>query len=127
MQNFRKFLLPALFLGFLFIGLIAFMQSKPSSKNARVYTTVKQFSPYTLEKRFGGLEIINKEDPEFKEKPNNMTLFKEFERLEREWGKKHLKLSDGKLLIMDNNGTTVHTLKLQTKDEVEFVHQYYGI
>jgi hypothetical protein len=127
MQNFRKFLFPALFLGFIFIGLIAFIQSKPSPKNTRVYKTVQQFSPYTLEKRFGGLQIINKEDPEFKEKPNNMTLFKEFERLEREWGRKHLKLSKDQLIITDNNGTTTHTLQLQTKDEVEFVHNYYGI
>jgi len=127
MQNFRKFLLPALFLGFLFIGITALIESKPSPKNARVYKTVQQFSPYTLEKRFGGLQIINKEDPEFKEKPNNMTLFKEFERLEREWGRKHLKLSKDQLIITDNNGTTTHTLQLQTKDEVEFVHNYYGI
>jgi hypothetical protein len=127
MQKYSKYLLPALFLGFLFVGLTAFMESKPSSKNARVYNTVKQFSPYKLEKRFGGLEIVNKEDPEFKEKPNNMTLFKEFERLERVWGKKHLKLSNDKLLIMDNNGSTVHTLELQTKDEIDFVHRYYGI
>jgi ribosomal protein L36 len=127
MQHFRKLLLPALFLGFLFIGLIAFMQSRPSHKNARVYTTVKKFSPYVLEKRFGGLEIINKEDPEFKEKPNNMTLFKEFERLERAWGKKHLKLKGDLLIINDNNGSTLHTLPLQNKDEIEFVHRYYGI
>jgi len=127
MQKYSKYLLPALFIGFIFIGLIAFMESKPSSKNARVYTTVKQFSPYKLEKRFGGLEIVNKEDPEFKEKPNNMTLFKEFERLEKAWGEKHLKLTNGKLLIMDNNGTTVHTLELQSKDEIDFVHRYYGI
>jgi hypothetical protein len=127
MQNFRKFLLPALFLGFLFIGITALIESKPSPKNARVYKTVQQFSPYILKKRFGGLQIINKEDPEFKEKPNNMTLFKEFERLEKAWGEKHLKLSGGTLVIIDHNGTTLHTLKLQTKDEIDFVHRYYGI
>ena len=127
MQNMRKYLLPALFLGFLLIGINALLESKPSPKNARVYKTVQQFSPYTLEKRFGGLQIINKEDPEFKEKPNNMTIFKEFERLEKAWGKKHLKLKNDTLLIMDNNGTTVHTLPLQSKEETEFVHSYYGI
>ncbi len=127
MSKFKKYLLPAFFLAFLLIGISAFLQSKPSPKNARVYKTVKQFSPYTLEKRFGGLEIINKEDPEFKEKPDNMTLFKEFERLEKAWGKKHLKLEKSTLVIMDNNGTTVHTLPLHSKDETDFVHRYYGI
>jgi len=127
MQNMRKYLLPAFFLAFLLIGINALIESKPSPKNARVYKTVQQFSPYTLEKRFGGLQIINKEDPEFKEKPNNMTIFKEFERLEKAWGKKHLKLEKNTLVIMDNNGTTLHTLPLQSRDEEAFVHRYYGI
>lgn len=127
MQNMRKYLLPALFLGFFLIGINALLESKPSPKNARVYKTVQQFSPYKLEKRFGGLRIINKEDAKFKEKPNNMSLFKEFERLERTWGKTHLKLEKSTLLIVDNNGTVVHTLPLQSKEETAFVHHYYGI
>jgi len=127
MQKMSKYLLPALFLAFLLLGVNALIESKPSPKNARVYKTVQQFSPYTLEKRFGGLEIVNKEDPEFKEKPNNMTVFKEFERLEKAWGKTHLKLTDDTLLILDNNGTVVHKLPLQSKEETQFVHSYYGI
>jgi len=127
MQKFRNYLLPAFFLAFLFIGITALMESKPSSKNERVYKTVQQFSPYYLEKRFGGLEIRNKEKSDFKEKPNNMTIFKEFERLEKAWGKKHLKLEKNLLVITDNNGTTVHTLPLQNKNELSFVHHYYGI
>jgi len=127
MQNMRKYLLPAFFLGFLLLGINALIQSKPSPKNARVYKTVQQFSPYKLEKRFGGLQIVNREDPEFKEKPNNMTIFKEFERLEKAWGEKHLKLENNTLVIMDNNGTALHTLPLQSKDEKAFVHSYYGL
>jgi len=127
MQQFRKYLLPAFFLAFLLIAVSALIESKPSSKNKRVYQTVQQFSPYYLEKRFGGLEIRNKEESDFKEKPNNMTIFKEFERLEKAWGKKHLKLQNNLLLIYDNNGTLLHTLPLQERDEITFVHRYYGI
>jgi hypothetical protein len=127
MNSLKKYLPIALVLGFLIFGLDAFMRSKPSSKNARVYKTVQQYSPYYLDKRFGGLQIMNKEDKEFKEKPNNMTLFKEFERLEKEWGKKHLSIKDSRLSIVDNNGTLVHTLLLQSKDELNFTHHYYGI
>jgi hypothetical protein len=127
MKKLSKYLLPALFLGFLIFGLDAFMQSRPSQKNARVYKTVQQYSPYYLDKRFGGLQILNKEDPEFKEKPNNMTLFKEFERLEKEWGKTHLKLQNNQLIILDNNGTQQAVLPLQNREEVEFVHRYYGV
>ena len=64
-------------------GLNAFLESKPSSKNARVYKTVQEYSPFYIDKRFGGLQIMSKEDSSFKEKPNNMTFFKEFERLEK--------------------------------------------
>ena len=127
MQKLNKYLLPALFLGFLIFGLAAFMESKPSHKNARIYKAVQQYSPYYLDKRFGGLQIMSKEDPEFKEKPNNMTLFKEFERLEREWGKRHLKIEQNQLIILDNNGTQQAILPLKDQDEVAFVHRYYGV
>jgi len=127
MDSLKKYLPAALFLGFLVFGLDALIQSKPSAKNARVYKTVQQFSPYYIDKRFGGLEIKNREDASFKEKPNNTTFFKEFERLEKAWGKKHLKMQNDLLVITDNNGTVIHTLPLQTKDEAEFIHTYYGI
>jgi len=127
MNKFNKYLLPALFLGFLLFGLAAFMQSKPSHKNTRVYKMVQQYSPYYLDKRFGGLQIMSKTDPEFKEKPNNMTLFKEFERLEKAWGKTHLKLQNNQLIILDDNGSQQAVLPLQNQEELEFVHRYYGV
>ena len=127
MNSFKKYLPIALFLGFLLFGLSAFLESKPSSKNARVYKTVQKYSPYYLDKRFGGLQIMNKEDPLFKEKPNNMTLFKEFERLERTWGQKHLTINNNTLIISDNNGTQLSTLPIQTQKERAFIHHYYGI
>jgi hypothetical protein len=123
----KKYLPIALLLGFLLFGLDAFMQSRPTPKNERVYRTVQKYSPYYLDKRFGGLQILNREDPEFKEKPDNMTLFKEFERLEREWGKTHLKIMNGQLLILDNNGSQRTVLPLQNSEEITFIHQYYGI
>jgi len=127
MDSLRKYLPIALVIGFILFGLDAFMQSKPSAKNARVYKEVQKFSPYFLDKRFGGLQIMSKEDADFKEKPNNMTLFKEFERLEKAWGEKHLKIKNNALLIVDNNGTLLSTLPLNKHDEIEFIHRYYGI
>ncbi len=127
MNSYKKYLPIALFMGFLVFGLSAFLQSKPSSKNERVYKSVQQYSPYYLDKRFGGLQIMNKNDPEFKETPNNMTLFKEFERLEKEWGKKHMKLDGSTLHIFDNNDTEVAKISLQNKEESDFVHKYYGL
>ena len=115
------------FLGFLLFGLNAFIQSKPSDKNARVYKSVQKYSPYYLDKRFGGLQIMNKNDPEFKETPTNMTLFKEFERLEKEWAKKHMTLNGNTLIILDNNDTKIAELSLQNKEELDFVHNFYGL
>jgi len=123
----KKYLPIALFLGFIFVGLLAFLDGRPSHKNARVYKTVQNYSPYYLDKRFGGLQIMNKEDASFKEKPDNITLFKEFERLEKKWGKKHLSIKENKLIIVDNNGTTLKELPLENKDEITFIHNYYGI
>ena len=123
----KKYLPIALLIGFILFGLSAFLQSKPSSKNKRVYKTVQQYSPYYLDKRFGGLIILNKEDKEFKEKPNNMTLFKEFERLEKEWGKTHLKIQDNTLIVLDNNKKQQASLLLNTKEEIAFAHHFYGI
>ena len=127
MSSFKKYLPIALLIGFVLFGLSAFFQSKPSSKNERVYKTVQQYSPYYMDKRFGGLTILNKEDSEFKEKPNNMTLFKEFERLEKAWGKTHLKIENNTLIILDNNGSQQATLLFQTKEESDFAHSFYGL
>ena len=127
MDKMRKYLLPALLLGFFLFGLNAFLESRPSSKNERVYNAVKEYSPFYIDKRFGGLQIMSKEDSSFKEKPDNMSFFKEFERLEREWGKKHLKLENNTLLILDNSGKTQSKLPLNSRDEVEFIHSYYGV
>jgi len=127
MNAFKKYLPMALFLIFLLFGLAAFFQSKPSAKNERVYKTVQQYSPYYLDRRFGGMQIMSKEDPEFKEKPTNKTLFNEFSRLEKHWAKTHLKIENSDLIILDNNGTQISSLPLHNIEEIDFVHQYYGI
>jgi hypothetical protein len=127
MNSLRKYLPIALLLGFLLFGLDAFFQSRPTSKNARVYKTVQKYSPFYLDKRFGGLKIMNREDADFKEEPTNMTLFKEFERLEKVWAQTHLKLEENRLIILDNNGSQQAILPLENKEEIDFVHHYYGL
>ncbi len=127
MNNIKKLLPIALVLVFLGLGIDAFLESKPSSKNEYVYTFVKAYSPYYIEKRFGGLQIKSKEDTIFKETPSNMELFKQFESLEKEWGQKHLKLENGNLVVLDDNGTAIDTLSISTEEELTFIHIYYGI
>jgi len=127
MNTLKKYLPIALMLGFLALGISAFIQSKPSHKNERVYTTVKQYSPYYTDQRIGGIQIMSKEDADFKEKPDNMDLFKRLDELEKAWGQKHLKVVNNVLIILDNNGTQQATLPLNTQEEINFTHTFYGI
>ncbi len=123
----KKYLPVALALGFFVAGFSVFMQSKPSNKNPRVYKFVQKYSPYYLEKSFGGLEILSRTDKEFKLKPDNMELFHKFEELEKKWGKKHLYLGKEKLSIRGDNNKTIDSIKLNNSNEIKFVHKYYGI
>lgn len=127
MKSFRKYIPILVLLAFILLGISAFLQSKPSDKNQRVYTTVKQYSPYYVDKRFGGIQIMSKEDADFKEKPTNKTLFKRLDQLEKAWGQKHLKLENNILIILDNNGSQLSKLPLNTQEEINFTHHFYGI
>ena len=127
MKSLKTYFPLVLMLAFFGLGISAFIQSKPSHKNERVYTTVKKYSPYYTDQRIGGIQILSKEDSEFKEKPDNMDLFKRLDELEREWAKTHLKVGNNVLIILDNNGTQQATLPLNTQEEIDFTHHFYGI
>jgi len=126
MQKFSKYLPIALFLGFFLIGFNVFLESKPQPKNKRVYLFVKKYSPYYIEKRLGGLTILSKTNKDFKEKPNSIEFFKRLQELESKWAKNHLKIKSNKLLIIDNN-KTVDSLNLKSKDEINFIKNYYKV
>ncbi len=123
----KRLLFLALSLGFLLFGVGAFLQSQPSAENKRVHEILKHYSPYYLDKRFGGLSILSKQDKEFKEKPSNFELFHRLEILERQWAATHMKLENNRIVIKDDNHTIIGNVLLKNKDELEFVHKYYGI
>jgi len=127
MKSFNKYLPIALFIAFFIFGLNVFLQSRPTAKNERVYKIVKEVSPYYIEKRFGGLEILKKNDKEFKEKPSNEAFFKRFEELERQWGKKHIKVSGDRVLISDDKGNKLKEFNIKEKSERDFLNRYYGV
>lgn len=122
----KKYLFPALAITLTFMVIMAFQQAKPTPK-APIYKEVKKYSPYYMDKRFGGLQIMSKIDKEFKEKPNNMELFHRLEFLEKEWGKKHLKVVDSKVVVLDNNQTEISSIPLSTPKDIKFIHSFYGI
>jgi len=122
-----KYLPFALFAAFFFAALVAFMQSRPTPKNARIYRTVKPCSPYYLKQRLGGLSIRSKTDPSFKLEPDNAELFHTLEALEKKWAKKAMKRHGDTLIVYDVNGTICAEITLQNDDERAFVNNYYGV
>ena len=71
---------------FFVVGFIGFKDSLPENKNERVYGILKEYLPYTIEKRTGGLAIVYKDGRE-KEKPKNSQIFHITDKLDKEWGK----------------------------------------
>ena len=122
----KKYLFPALAIALTFMAIMAFQQAKPTPK-APIYKEVQKYSPYYLDKRFGGLQIMSKTDENFKEKPNNIEVFHRLEFLEKEWGKRHLKQLNNRLIIMDNNGTEITSLSISSNEDEKFIHSFYGI
>ena len=122
----QKYLFIALGVGFLLMAFIAFEQGRPTPKSP-IYKEVRKYSPYYIDKRFGGLQIMSKEDKEFKEKPVNVEVFRRLDYLEKAWGQTHLKIENNQLAVLDNNGTIITTLPLTTEQDTNFLHTFYGI
>ena len=122
----KNYLFIALTLGLTFFAFMAFQKAKPSTK-APIYKEIQKYSPYYLDKRFGGLQIMSREDEEFKEKPLNMEIFHRFESLEKEWGKTHLAIKTNQVLIFDNNHNEIKRIPLNTSENTQFIHHFYGI
>jgi len=122
----QKYLFMAIGLGLILMSIIAFQQGKPSTK-APIYKEVKKYSPYYLDKRFGGLQIMSKTDKEFKEKPENIELFSRLDDLEGTWGKGHLKIVKNQLTVLDDNGTVTATIPINSQEDSNFLHTFYGI
>jgi hypothetical protein len=125
-ETMQKYLFLALTLGLTLMVFIAFEQGKPSTK-APIYTEIKHYSPYYIDKRFGGLQIMSKEDKEFKEKPVNIEVFRRLDYLEKTWGQTHLKIENNQLNVLDNNGSIINSLPIKTKTDSNFLHTFYGI
>lgn len=127
MSKYKTYLLPLLFSGFVVMGVSAYFQSRPEDKNQEIYQQIKVYSPYYLDKRFGGLQIMSKTDKSFKEQPDNMEVFHRLDWLEKEWGKKHLRIQNSKLVVVNDNNTTLAIILIQTKEDRRFIEQFYEI
>lgn len=126
LMNKKTLIFAFLAIFFFSVGFVAMQKGKPEPKNERIYALISEHSPYYLEKRMGGLSIVNKTTGE-KEKPSASEVFKKFEHLEKIWGKKHLKIDGDFLVILDENGNKKSELVFHTEDEKEWIKKYFGI
>lgn len=110
-----------------FLAIVAFIEGKPPYRDKRIYPIVRSFEPYTIEKSIGGLRILSKEDPKFKEEPDAVNFYKRLQELDRQWAGKHLRLRHDRLEILDDQGKVLKTIAFQNEKERHFVQDYYGV
>ncbi len=121
----KKVLIFVFFSGFLIMGVISMKRAMPETKEERIYQAIKSYSPYVLEKRFGGLTIINKYD-DTKEKPNSAEVLHRMDELDKKWAKKHLRIENNDIIVTKEDNTTVKIF-IETPKERAFVKSFFGI
>ena len=119
-----------LFFGFIFaflvLGFVAMQRAMPDAKEDRIYTAIKVYSPYSLEKITGGLAIIDSRTGD-KEKPSAAEVLHRYDELDGEWGKKHLRVESGHVVVMGENNQTIVKIFIETPKEREFLQKFFGI
>ena len=85
-MNIKKGLIFGVLFGFLVLGILSMQRATPQHKEERMYKAIKVYSPYQLEKRIGGLAIINSQTG-IKEKPSAAEVLHRLDELDQKWGK----------------------------------------
>lgn len=111
---------------FFIMGVIAIKQASPAHKEERIYKAISVYSPYKLEKRIGGLSIVDSRTGN-KEEPSSADVMLRFDEVNEIWGKSHLKVQDGDVIVLGDNNQTVTKIFIENKKERSFLKTFYGI
>ncbi len=125
-MNMKKALIFGFFTAFLILGMLSMKRAMPEAKEDRIYTAIKVYSPYIVEKKVGGLTIIDKRNGE-KESPSSQEFFHRVDELDKKWGKEHLSVENNEVLILGENNQTVARIFIETEKERDFVKRFYGL
>ena len=125
-MNAKKGILLGIVFAFLVMGIIAMQRATPNQKSDRIYKAIKVYSPYTLEKRIGGLTIVDKRDG-YKEKPSAAEVLWRLDELDAAWGKKHLKVEGQEVYVLGDNNQTITKIFIENNKERQFLKSFYGI
>ncbi len=125
-MNVKKALVLGVVFAFLILGFVAMQRAMPEAKEERIYNAIKVYSPYRLEKRIGGLTIVNVQTG-IKEKPSAAEVMLRFDELDKQWGKKHLKVAGNEVLVLGDNNQTIVKIFIENEKERAFLHHFFGI
>ncbi len=122
----KKGLIFGFLFAFLVMGFMAMQRAMPDAKEDRIYKAIQVYSPYKIEKRIGGLTIIDSRDGS-KEKPSASEVMLRYDEVTKQWGKKHLRVKGSDVIVVGDNNQTVTKIFIETKKEREFLKRFYGI
>jgi len=125
-MSMKKALIFGFFTAFLILGIVSMKRAMPDAKEARIYSAIKVYTPYTIEKKVGGFNIVDKRTGE-KEKPSSKEVFHRLDELEQKWGKEYLSIENNDVLIKGENNQTVARIFIETEKERVFLKTFYGI
>ena len=121
----KRVLIFSLLFAFLAMGVISMKRAMPEAKEQRIYEAIEIYSPYKLEKRIGGLTILNLKTNK-KEKPSASEVLHRKDELDKQWAKDHLSIINNDVIIKKDDNTTVKIF-IQTQKERDFIKSFFGI
>ena len=122
----KKVFIFSLLSAFLTMGILSMKRAMPEAKEERIYLAIKKYSPYKLEKRVGGLEILNTKT-DTKEKPSSAEVMHRLDEVDKEWGKTHLLVENSTIIVLDDNKSTIAEIAIETKKERDFIKSFFGL
>ena len=122
----KKVLISTFLFAFLIMGGLSIKRALPEKKEERIYLAIKEYSPYHLQKRIGGLEILDTRT-DTKEKPSSAEVMHRLDEVEQLWGKENLRIENSTVLVMDENKTTIAEIIIENKKERDFLKSFFGI
>jgi len=125
-MNVKKMLFVGFLFAFLIMGFVSMQRAMPDAKEDRIYKAIRVYSPYKVEKRVGGLALIDSRTGT-KEKPEAAEFFHRLDEVDKIWGKNHLRIENNDVIIMGENNQTMMKIFMETPAEIKFVKTFYGI
>jgi len=124
--NVKKMLFIGFLFAFLVMGFVSMQRAMPDAKPDRIYEAIRVYSPYKIEKRVGGLTLVDSRNGE-KEKPEAAEFFHRLDDVDSKWGNKHLRVENNDVIVMGENNQTMVKIYMETEAEKKWVQTFYGI